>query len=225
MLNKYNSFHPTRKRNRKKASQQWTNEEDQLLSYLVQHTSSRMQWQTISIFISGHTPQQIMNRWNKVINPSLVKGSWSKQEDQILTNWVKENGEIHWTKAASLLKGRTGKQCRERWMNCLKPEIRKAEWTPEEDELIIRLQKQIGNKWAKISEKLPGRTDNSVKNRWNSVLKKRLNNENIKQFDLEDIGTNFLIDNDLKQTDDIIDNLYLKTEEQKDNFEHLWPEY
>lgn len=172
-------LHPTRKRESLKQYQSasWTPEEDNLLRVLMNEIPHKKRWVTMSAHFVGKTPQQIMNRWNKVLNPQLIKGNWSKEEDEILTQWVHENGENGWTKIAAKLPGRIGKQCRERWTNCLKPNIKKTNWTEEEDNLVIQLQSVMGNKWAKMAELIEGRTDNQIKNRWNSVLKKKsLNN-------------------------------------------------
>ena len=114
-----------------------------------------------------------MNRWNKVLNPILIKGNWSKEEDELLINWVKENGERGWSKIADKLNGRIGKQCRGKWINCLNPSIRKTEWTDDEDKKIIELHNKFGNKWSKIAAEIQGRSDNQIKNRWNSTLKRR----------------------------------------------------
>lgn len=171
-----NSTHPTRTRSKKTKNTSktvWTEDEDQKLTRLVKN-SNGFSWTAFSQFFPGKTPPQIAGRWEKVLDPSLIKGSWTEDEDRIIMNFVKTQGDRDWARLAELLPGRIGKQCRERWKNHLNPNVIKNPWTEDEDNLLVRLHQQFGNSWTKITQFFPGRTDNCVKNRWNSTIKRRL---------------------------------------------------
>ena len=149
----------------------WTKEEDELLFSLVDK-SDPINWHIIASNFPNKTTQQVSERWEKVLNPELKKGTWTREEDETIINFVKENGCKNWTRLSALLPGRIGKQCRERWRNHLDPNIIHTMWSTEEDLLLIKLHSQYGNSWVKISSMMPGRSDNAIKNRWNSTLKK-----------------------------------------------------
>ncbi|KAK8691857.1 hypothetical protein V6N13_075352 [Hibiscus sabdariffa] len=103
------------------------------------------------------------------------KGAWTKEEDQRLIHYIRIHGEGCWRslpKAAGLL--RCGKSCRLRWINYLRPDLKRGNFTEEEDELIIKLHSLLGNKWSLIAARLPGRTDNEIKNYWNTHIKRKL---------------------------------------------------
>ncbi|CAH2063265.1 unnamed protein product, partial [Thlaspi arvense] len=105
----------------------------------------------------------------------LKKGPWTPEEDEILVEYIKKNSHGSWRtlpKNAGLL--RCGKSCRLRWTNYLRPDIKRGPFTPEEENLVIQLHAILGNRWAAIAAQLPGRTDNEIKNLWNTHLKKRL---------------------------------------------------
>ncbi|KAG1334275.1 transcription repressor MYB6-like [Cocos nucifera] len=105
----------------------------------------------------------------------INRGAWTAEEDRILKAYIKANGEGRWRslpKKAGLK--RCGKSCRLRWLNYLRPDIKRGNITCEEEDLIIRLHKLLGNKWSLIAGRLPGRTDNEIKNYWNTYLKKKV---------------------------------------------------
>ncbi|KAG0503473.1 hypothetical protein HPP92_003545 [Vanilla planifolia] len=122
----------------------------------------------------GRTDVQCLHRWQKVLNPDLVKGPWSMEEDEIIIEMVNKFGPKKWSSIAQALPGRVGKQCRERWHNHLNPSINKEAWTQDEEIALIHAHQIYGNKWAELTKFLPGRSDNSIKNHWNSSVKKKV---------------------------------------------------
>ena len=101
-----------------------------------------------------------------------IKGPWTYQENQLLIDWINKNGPKNWTKCAQFIKGRTGKQCREHWNNSLNTEIQKGQWTTEEDLLIMIFYKKFNGSWKKMIPIFKSRTENSIKNRFFSQLRK-----------------------------------------------------
>ncbi|XP_031247895.1 transcription factor MYB114-like [Pistacia vera] len=108
----------------------------------------------------------------KVMN----KGAWTAEEDRKLAEYIEIHGAKRWkTVATKSGLNRCGKSCRLRWLNYLRPNIKRGNISDEEEDLILRLHKLLGNRWSLIAGRLPGRTDNEIKNYWNSHLSKKIN--------------------------------------------------
>ncbi|KAL5718175.1 hypothetical protein ACHQM5_011110 [Ranunculus cassubicifolius] len=121
-----------------------------------------------------------MGRHSCCLKQKLRKGLWSPEEDEKLVNYISRYGIGCWSsvpKQAGLQ--RCGKSCRLRWINYLRPDLKRGMFSQHEENLIINLHEILGNRWAQISAHLPGRTDNEIKNFWNSCLKKKLKQQGI----------------------------------------------
>uniref|UniRef100_A0A0D9V3C4 Uncharacterized protein n=1 Tax=Leersia perrieri TaxID=77586 RepID=A0A0D9V3C4_9ORYZ len=106
--------------------------------------------------------------------PAVRKGTWTLEEDLILVSFISQNGEGSWDNLArSAGLNRNGKSCRLRWLNYLRPGVRRGSITPEEDVVIRELHSRWGNRWCKIAKHLPGRTDNEIKNYWRTKIHRK----------------------------------------------------
>ncbi|PIN19948.1 hypothetical protein CDL12_07369 [Handroanthus impetiginosus] len=114
------------------------------------------------------------NDTDKANKRSLNKGAWTADEDKKLAAYVEKHGPKRW-KSVAMKSGlnRCGKSCRLRWLNYLRPDIKRGSFSDAEDDLILRLHRLLGNRWSLIAKRLPGRTDNEIKNHWNAHLRKK----------------------------------------------------
>jgi hypothetical protein len=155
----------------------WTDEEDNQLSTAVKNLDGK-NWKLIAKTAfpeDSRSDIQCLHRWKKVLRPGLKKGPWTPAEDDFVLKEVLKVGiqQVKWSHVAGLVTGRLGKQVRERWYNHLDPTLNKGSWTKNEDAALVKWQEEFGNKWVKIADKMPGRSENGIKNRWNSAKRRR----------------------------------------------------
>ncbi|GBG30982.1 Myb protein, partial [Hondaea fermentalgiana] len=147
----------------------WLLDDDSQLKQLVEKFGK--EWASISERISKRTENECKDRWDQLTKAPFKKGTWTSEEDARLRRLIENVEKRNWGEVASLIPGRSAKQCRERWCYNLDPTINKTPWKPEEDSVLMKSQLELGNKWAKIASMLPGRTENAVKTRFKSIMR------------------------------------------------------
>jgi len=154
-----------------KNKRKWTKEEDTLLVKLAEKYKEK-HWKEISKNFNNKNALQCFSRYKR-IRPGIVKGSWSREEDEQIIELVEIFGKS-WSKISKVLVTRNGKQIRDRFINVLDPEIKKGKFTEEEDKALVRFYLYYGPKWATIAKHFPNRTADMIKNRFHSSIKKVL---------------------------------------------------
>ncbi|CAB5193573.1 unnamed protein product [Rhizophagus irregularis] len=160
----------------------WTEQEDELLRSAVRMYGPH-KWSLIATHVPNRTPMQCSARWVGALNPSILKGRWTSQEDNALKeavshyiNSVDSQGNpqpIPWNKVSKRIPQRTGAQCQARWTEALDPRIRKGKWSPSEDEILKEGVRMFGRCWIRIAEMIDGRTQRQCRTRWLQIKNKQ----------------------------------------------------
>lgn len=159
----------------KNKSRFWSEKELNILKDSVERLSGTVSikrnfWSEVSKLVATRTGKECAQCWEKVANPKIKKGRWSEKEDdklmKLLRKATKTEGKIKWSVISKKMKTRSSKQCRERWINQLDPDLKRGEWREEEKQKLLNLYEKYPNKWSIIASQLPGRNQNTVKYRY-----------------------------------------------------------
>ncbi|KAK2845729.1 hypothetical protein Q7C36_010583 [Tachysurus vachellii] len=154
---------------------EWSKDEDEVFKELLEkmRIGNFIPYTQISYFMEGRDSAQLIYRWTCVLDPSIKKGPWTKEEDQLLLKAVKRYGCKEWWKIKLEVPGRTDNSCRERYLDCLQSDIKRGAWSDDEVELLKNLVEKYGvGKWAKIASEIPNRVDSQCLNKWKWMMHK-----------------------------------------------------
>ncbi|KAJ2246567.1 hypothetical protein GGH97_002435, partial [Coemansia sp. RSA 475] len=147
----------------------WTREEDRLLMVGVcAYGPNTESWPRIAVLVPGRTNKSCRKRWFHSLDPSLHKGPWTAEEDDLLRQRVTQFPS-QWSRVAEGIPGRTDDQCAKRWRESLDPEIDRSKWTPQEDQLLLKKYHELGTQWQKIASSFKGRPGLHCRNRWRKI--------------------------------------------------------
>ncbi|XP_060697613.1 snRNA-activating protein complex subunit 4 isoform X3 [Hemiscyllium ocellatum] len=165
-LQKYQEF------NKELRKKEWTEEEDQMLTELVQkmRVGNFIPYTKIAYFMEGRNSSQLLYRWSKSLDPTVKRGPWTQAEDELLLKAVAKYGTREWFKIQEEVPGRVDAQCRGRFLNTLNHNLRKGRWSPEEErEFRVLLARHGVGRWSKISAGLVGRTEAQCLHKWKAL--------------------------------------------------------
>ncbi|XP_048469374.1 snRNA-activating protein complex subunit 4 [Rhincodon typus] len=165
-LQKYQEF------NKELRKKEWTEEEDHMLTELVQkmRVGNFIPYTKIAYFMEGRNSSQLLYRWSKSLDPSVKKGPWTRTEDELLLKAVAKYGTREWFKIQEEVPGRVDAQCRGRFLNTLNHNLRKGRWSPEEERDFRELLAKHGvGRWSKIAAGLVGRTEAQCLHKWKAI--------------------------------------------------------
>uniref|UniRef100_A0A8D1K981 snRNA-activating protein complex subunit 4 n=1 Tax=Sus scrofa TaxID=9823 RepID=A0A8D1K981_PIG len=169
-LQKYQQHNAALKR------REWTQEEDRMLTQLVQAmgVGSHIPYRRIAYYMEGRDSTQLIYRWTKSLDPALKKGLWAPEEDAKLLQAVAKYGEQDWFKIREEVPGRSDAQCRDRYLRRLRLSLKKGRWSAQEEERLLELIGKHGvGHWAKIASELPHRTDSQCLSKWKIMARKQ----------------------------------------------------
>uniref|UniRef100_A0A8C6E0S7 snRNA-activating protein complex subunit 4 n=1 Tax=Moschus moschiferus TaxID=68415 RepID=A0A8C6E0S7_MOSMO len=169
-LQKYQQHNPALKR------REWTDEEDRMLTRLVQamRVGSHIPYRRIVYYMEGRDSMQLIYRWTKSLDPGLKKGLWAPEEDAKLLQAVAKYGEQDWFKIREEVPGRSDAQCRDRYLRRLHFSLKKGRWNPKEVEKLIELIEKYGvGHWAKIASELPHRSGSQCLSKWKIMVRQQ----------------------------------------------------
>ncbi len=166
--NKVFYFHSSKQRK----IQVWTKEEDAKLIEIGKEFNFK-DWKEISKKMHNRTPTQCSGRYKR-IKPGIIKGGWTKEEDEMVIKLIKEHGK-NWSIISNLILTKNSKQIRDRFINKLDKNVRNGKFTREEDGKILMYYTKFGRKWTKIASFFTGRTGDMIKNRYYSCTRKKIN--------------------------------------------------
>ncbi|KAF8898459.1 hypothetical protein BD779DRAFT_1484033 [Infundibulicybe gibba] len=152
----------------------WTDEEDKRLKHAVENYGEFDNWKTIALSVPGRTNKACRKRWLHSLSPSVKKSAWTRDEDKRLTELFNVYGP-KWSTIARHITGRTDDACSKRYREALDPNLKKDEWTPEEDHKLLEVYSRIGGRWGKVGQELQ-RSGLGCRNRWRLLERKKASN-------------------------------------------------